>query len=93
MINGDISGEKIWVDKCRQGVCYYEYGQMALVPPLVKVGDLCVHVKGGYVPLTLRKIESEERRAELVGACKMQDVDDVYFGEELEDWSVQKNIS
>ena len=64
-------------------------GQTVLVPPLVKVGDLCVHVRGGYVPLTLRKIEGEERRAELVGACKVEDVDDVYFGEGWEDWSVQ----
>jgi hypothetical protein len=64
-------------------------GQMALVPPLAKMGDLCVHVRGGYVPLTLRKIEGEERRAELVGACKVQGVDDVYFGEGWEDWSLE----
>ena len=35
--------------------CVTSSGLMALVPPLSKIEDTIVHVKGGYVPLVLRK--------------------------------------
>lgn len=69
--------------------CITAAGAMALVPPLAKNGDTLVHVRGGYVPIVLRKKTREVRRAELVGSCTVQYVEDVYSGTEWEDWLLE----
>lgn len=53
---------------------------MALVPPLSKIGDTIVHVKGGYVPLVLRKKRFQPRIAELVGTCSVSGINGVCTG-------------
>ena len=72
-----------------KGFAVMATGEMALVPPIARVGDLCVHVRGGYIPLVLRKSGKGGRTAELVGTCKVQDVADVYSGEGWEDWFLE----
>jgi hypothetical protein len=69
--------------------CITAKGRMALMPPLVESGDTLVHVRGGYMPIILRKTATGERRAKLVGACIVQDVGDVYFGTGWEDWLLE----
>jgi hypothetical protein len=64
-------------------------GKMALMPPLVRSGDTLVHVRGGYMPIVLRRAAAGERRAELVGACIVQDVKDVYSRTGWEDWLLE----
>ena len=72
-----------------KGFAITSRGEMALVPPFVKVDDLCVHVRGGYIPLVLRESRNGERMAKLVGTCKVQDVVDVYSGGGWEDWFLE----
>jgi len=69
--------------------CITAEGKMALMPPLVRSGDTLVHVRGGYMPIVLRRTAAGERRAELVGACIVQDVKDVYSGTGWEDWLLE----
>jgi hypothetical protein len=64
-------------------------GEMALVPPLARVGDLCVHIRGGYIPVVLRGPGHGEKIAELVGTCKVQGMVDAYSGEGWEDWFLE----
>jgi hypothetical protein len=66
--------------------CITAAGKMALVPPLAREKEIIVHVRGGYMPIVLRKIVLGERRAELVGSCIVLGVQDVYFGSKWEDW-------
>jgi hypothetical protein len=61
-------------------------GKMALVPPLAKEGDVLVHVRGGYIPIALRSKMPGVNKAELVGACAVVNVEDVYSGNGWEDW-------
>ncbi len=65
-------------------------GKMALMPPLVRSGDTLVHVRGGYMPIALRRAAAGKRRAELVGACTVQDVKYVYSGTGWEDWLLEQ---
>ncbi len=58
--------------------CSTEVGHMALVPPLAAKDDTLVHVRGVYLPVVLREKESGYRRAELVGTCLVEGVQDVY---------------
>jgi len=62
---------------------------MALVPPLVKAGDMLVHVRGGYMQMVLRRKSPGVRRAELVGTCIVQHVKDVYLGSDWENWLLE----
>jgi hypothetical protein len=72
-----------------KGFAVMTTGEMALVSPLSRVGDLCVHVRGGYIPVVLRESGKGGRTARLVGTCKVQDVADVYSGERWEDWFLE----
>ena len=70
--------------------CITEVGHMALVPPLARKGDTLVHVRGGYLPMVLREKESGVRRAELVGTCLVEGVQDVHHGIFFwEDWILE----
>jgi len=69
--------------------CLTASGSMALVPPLAREGDMLVHIRGGYVPIVLRRKSPGERRAELVGTCKVHYVEDVYSGSGWEDWLLE----
>jgi hypothetical protein len=69
--------------------CITAAGSMALVPPLVKEGDTLVHVRGGYIPMVLRRESPGVRRAELVGTCIVQHVKDVYLGSDWENWLLE----
>lgn len=69
--------------------CITAEGMMALMPPLVRSGDTLVHVRGGYIPIVLRRAVAGERRAELVGAFIVQDVKDVYSGTGWEAWLLE----
>ncbi|CZR50139.1 uncharacterized protein PAC_00011 [Phialocephala subalpina] len=68
--------------------CVTSSGLMALVPPLSKTGDTIVHVKGGYVPLVLRKKNFQARTAELVGTCSVSGINGVCSSVDWEDWLV-----
>jgi hypothetical protein len=69
--------------------CITATGHMALVPPLAKDGDTLVHVRGGYIPMVLREKGPGVRRAELVGTCLVQGVQDVHLGSHWENWLLE----
>jgi hypothetical protein len=69
--------------------CITAAGSMALVPPLASGGDALVHIRGGYFPIVLRPTGTGERRAELVGACTVHRVEDVYSGSVWENWLLE----
>ncbi|KAJ9644141.1 hypothetical protein H2201_007118 [Coniosporium apollinis] len=69
--------------------CVTSTGSVALAPPLAREGDVLVHVKGDYTPLVLRRKESGERRAELVGSCYVHGVQDLCPGSDWEVWSLE----
>ena len=69
--------------------CITAAGSMALVPPLSKEGDTLVHVRGGYIPIVLRRKRPGVRRADLVGTCVVQHVEEVYSGSDWENWLLE----
>lgn len=69
--------------------CVTGGGKPALVPPLAKVGDTLVHVRGGFLPVVLRRKEGEGRRAVLVGTCEVLHEKRVYSGAGWEDWLLE----
>lgn len=68
--------------------CITSTGSIALAPPLAREDDMLVHVRGGYVPVVLRRKGHGGRVAELVGGCYVHGVDDLYFGSDWEDWLI-----
>jgi hypothetical protein len=80
---------RLTFNTCGRVFCTTEVGHMALVPPLAGKGDTLVHVKGGYLPMVLREKKSGFRRAELVGTCLVEGVQDVYHGICWEDWILE----
>lgn len=70
-------------------LCSASKGQLAMVPWAVESGDIIVHVRGGYMPLVLRKNPHHERRAELVAACYVHGEEDIYRGHDWEDWFLE----
>jgi hypothetical protein len=69
--------------------CITAADKMGLVPPLAKKGDTLVHVKGGFIPMVLRRKSPGSKRAELVGTCDVLHEQDVYFGSNWEDWLLE----
>jgi hypothetical protein len=69
--------------------CITSTGLMALVPPLAKEGDRLSHVRGGKMPIVLRRKAPRERVAELIGVCYVHGVEDVRSSSNWEDWMLE----
>jgi hypothetical protein len=54
-----------------------------------KVGDILVHIRGGFIPAVLRRKEGERRRAVMVGTCDVLYQKGVYSGADWEDWLLE----
>lgn len=80
---------RLTFNACGRVFCITEVGHMALVPPRAGNGDTLVHVRGGYLPMVLREKKSRFRRAELVGTCLVEGVQDVYYSICCEDWILE----
>ena len=70
-------------------LCTVSPGYLAIVPRCVESGDVITHVRGGYMPVALRKTCEIERRAELVGMCYVHGIDDVYGGHDWAEWLLE----
>lgn len=64
-------------------------GKFALVPELSKPGDHFVHVRGGYIPLLIRRTKTQECRAALVGMGSVHGIDEVYKGLDWVEWTLE----
>ena len=69
--------------------CIMSDGSMGFAPPLARKGDVIVHVRGGWIPVALRRIKAQERQAELIGTCYVHSIEDVYSGSDWEDWLLE----
>jgi Heterokaryon incompatibility protein (HET) len=69
-------------------LCITSNGRLMITPPLTERGDVVVHVRGGFMPLILRKIQTEtgERRAELIGACYAPQIESADSISDWEEW-------
>jgi hypothetical protein len=70
-------------------LCSVTAGYLAIVPRCVEPGDVVAHVRGGYMPVVLRKTSNDELRAEIVGVCSVHGVDDVYQANDWERWLLE----
>jgi hypothetical protein len=70
-------------------LCSVSPGYLTIVPRCVESGDVITHVRGGYMPVTLRKTCENERRAELVGMCYVHGIDDVYGAHDWAEWLLE----
>jgi Heterokaryon incompatibility protein (HET) len=63
-------------------------GNLALVPPFTKEGDVFVHFKSGNLPVLLRPKTGMQRTAEVVGTCLVHKVDNAYPGPDWAQWTL-----
>jgi hypothetical protein len=72
-------------------LCSLTTGKLALIQPGVEMRDLVYHVRGGYLPLVLREVwhDSKPGRAQLVAACCVHGEDNVYKGDDWENWEIE----
>jgi hypothetical protein len=63
---------------------------MALVPPLARVGDMVVHVRGCCIPIMLRPtVLLGGKRAELVGVCTVLGMNAASGEMSWDDWFLE----
>jgi hypothetical protein len=69
----------------RQRFCATSNGSLAIVPRCVEPGDFIAYVRGGYVPMVFRRINSCLEKAEIVGLCYIHGAPDIYRGYDWKD--------
>jgi hypothetical protein len=83
-----ITRELDWAFEGRR-LCSISTGYLAMLPQNAELGDVVVHFRGGYMPVVLRKTSGDERRAEFVGVCHVNGVENVHRGDDWESWLLE----